>query len=83
MNENDRAFVDSLHHMLQVAIDTAFVAVFGVVIAAVLVGCIASIYLTGNVVAQRLRKRTWLAQTQHEAPTDTNHEADNALDFTD
>lgn len=83
MNENDHAFVDSLHHMLQVAIDTAFVAVFGAVIAAVLVGCIASIYLTGNIVAQRLRKRTWSAQTQHEAPTDTENVSDDAPDSTD
>lgn len=83
MNENDRAFVDSLHHMLQVAIDTAFVALFGVVIAAFLVGCIASIYLTGNVVAQWLRKRTWTAQTQHEAPTDTENVSGDATDSTD
>ena len=58
MSENDRAFVDSLHHMLQVAIDTTLVALLGVVITAFLVGCMASIYLTGNVVEQWLRKRT-------------------------
>lgn len=58
MSENDRAFIDSLHHMLQVAIDTTLVALLGVVITALLVGFMASIYLTGNVVEQWLRKRT-------------------------
>lgn len=47
MNENDRAFVDSLHHMLQVAIDTTFVALFGVVIIALLTGTMAGIYYIG------------------------------------
>lgn len=57
MTADERAFVDSLHHMLQVAIDTAFITILAVVVIAMLVGFMTVIYLTGNTIERWWRKR--------------------------